>query len=145
MTMTLPINQMIDCPLLRTVQGTATDYWNDSCAVDELAYAIERGAVGATSNPTIVLEVMHKEKAHWTERVRDLRREHPTWTEIELTWATDRGDGRQGCRDPARPSSSGKVDGPAVCRSRQIRPSTRIRPAWSSRASGSHRSRRTSR
>ena len=52
-----------DSPLLRMTQETPTQYWNDSCAVDELAYAVERGATGATSNPSIVLDVMKKEKA----------------------------------------------------------------------------------
>ncbi len=82
MTMT-----MVDSPLLRTTQETPTDFWNDSCAVDELTYAIERGATGATSNPSIVLEVMKKEKAHWVPRVRELAAVHPAWTEVELTWA----------------------------------------------------------
>jgi hypothetical protein len=36
---------------------TATDYWNDSCSIEDLTYAIERGTTGATSNPTIVGEV----------------------------------------------------------------------------------------
>ena len=58
MTMT-----MVDSPLLRMVQATPTDYWNDSCAVEELAYAVERGATGATSNPSIVLDVMKKGSA----------------------------------------------------------------------------------
>ncbi len=49
---------MIDSPMLRTVQGTPTDYWNDSCSADELEYAIQRGATGATSNPNIVYEVL---------------------------------------------------------------------------------------
>ena len=35
-----------DSPLLRMTQETPTQYWNDSCAVDELAYAVERGATG---------------------------------------------------------------------------------------------------
>jgi hypothetical protein len=35
-------------PLLQMVRETPTDYSNDSCAADELAYAIERGAIGAT-------------------------------------------------------------------------------------------------
>ena len=74
-------------PLKRMTEATLTDYWNDSCAVEELTYAVERGAVGATSNPTIVLEVMQKEKAYWTERVRALHAGHPTWTEEVLTWA----------------------------------------------------------
>jgi Transaldolase len=74
-------------PLMKMARTTPTDYWNDSCAVDELGYAIERGAVGATSNPSIVLDVMRKEKSHWNPRVRQLAMENPTWTEVELTWA----------------------------------------------------------
>jgi transaldolase len=78
---------MLDSPLLRTAQLGPTDYWNDSCAVDELAYAIERGATGGTSNPSIVLDVIGKEKAHWAPRVRELAGARPTWTEVDLTWA----------------------------------------------------------
>jgi transaldolase len=74
-------------PLLQMVRETPTDYWNDSCAVGELAYAVERGATGATSNPTIVHEVLGKEPDHWVPRVRALAAEHPTWSEVELTWA----------------------------------------------------------
>lgn len=75
-----------ESPLLTMVRETPTDYWNDSCAVDELAYAVERGATGATSNPTIVHEVLRKEADHWVPRVRALADEHPTWSEVELTW-----------------------------------------------------------
>jgi transaldolase len=78
---------MLDTPLLRTARLGLTDYWNDSCAVDELAYALERGATGATSNPSIVLEVIGKEKAHWVPRVLQLADENPTWSEVELAWA----------------------------------------------------------
>jgi len=77
----------LDSPLLRMTQETPTQYWNDSCAVDELAYAVERGATGATSNPSIVLDVMKKEKAHWVPRVHQLAAANPTWSEVELTWA----------------------------------------------------------
>ena len=77
----------VDSPLLRMVETTPTDYWNDSCATAELEYAVERGATGATSNPVIVGEVMKKERDHWAPRVRELADEHPTWSEIELTWA----------------------------------------------------------
>ena len=77
----------LDSPLLRMTQETPTQYWNDSCAVDELAYAVERGATGATSNPSIVLEVMKKDKVHWVPRVHELAAANPTWSEVELTWA----------------------------------------------------------
>jgi transaldolase len=78
---------LVDSPLLRTVTGRPTDYWNDSCAVDELEYAIARGATGATSNPSIVLEVLRKEREHWEPRIRELAHANPSWTEIEITWA----------------------------------------------------------
>jgi transaldolase len=77
----------LDSPLLRMTQETPTQYWNDSCAIDELTYAVERGATGATSNPSIVLDVMKKEKGHWAPRVHELAAANPTWTEVELTWA----------------------------------------------------------
>jgi len=72
-------------PLWETA-ATATDYWNDSCAMEELAYAIERGAVGATSNPTIVGEVLEKEMNRWRERITAIAAEHPRWTEDEVAW-----------------------------------------------------------
>lgn len=53
----------VESPLLRMAETTPTQYWNDSCATAELAYAVERGATGATSNPSIVLEVMKKGSA----------------------------------------------------------------------------------
>lgn len=77
----------IECPLLQTAQVGLTDYWNDSCAVEELAYAIDRGAVGATSNPPIVVEVLDKERHFWVPRIEYLARSNPAWSEIDLTWA----------------------------------------------------------
>lgn len=74
-------------PLGRTVAATPTDIWNDSCAVDELEYAIAFGAVGATANPTIVHDVWKKDPGHWRERTRALATEHPAWTEVDLAWA----------------------------------------------------------
>ena len=38
-------------PLHEMAMTTPTDFWNDSCAISELEYAIENGAVGATTNP----------------------------------------------------------------------------------------------
>ena len=73
-------------PLLRTATEFPTDYWNDSCSVAELTYAIENGAVGATSNPTIVGEVMKKEWDYWAPRVREIMAEHPDWTDQQVTW-----------------------------------------------------------
>ena len=77
----------VDSPLSRMVEQTPTDFWNDSCAVAELGYAVERGGTGATSNPSIVVEVMKKEKDHWVPRVREMAAANPTWSEVEITWA----------------------------------------------------------
>jgi len=68
------------------VMTTPTDFWNDSCSVDELTYAIQHGAVGATSNPTIVLTVLKQEMNLWSDRIQQIIAENPTWSEIEITW-----------------------------------------------------------
>ncbi len=65
---------------------TPTDYWNDSSSVEELTYAIEHGAVGATSNPTIVVSVLKKEMHLWRDRIRQIIADNPTWSEVEITW-----------------------------------------------------------
>ena len=73
--------------LHQTVSTTATDYWNDSCSVKELTYAIENGAVGATSNPTIVLNVIRQEMDLWIDRLTsDHQGKILTWSEVEITW-----------------------------------------------------------
>ncbi len=73
-------------PLHKMVCTTQTDLWNDSCSVKELTYSISHGAVGATSNPTIVLEVIRKEMELWHDRIHELIRQNPDWTEVEITW-----------------------------------------------------------
>jgi transaldolase len=65
---------------------TPTDYWNDSSSVEELTYAIENGAVGATSNPTIMLGVLKKEMRLWKDRIHEIINQNPTWSEVEITW-----------------------------------------------------------
>ena len=77
---------LADTPLGRTIETTATDIWNDSCAVDELAYAISYGAVGATANPTIVSDVWKADPARWRGRAQALAKARPDATEVELAW-----------------------------------------------------------
>jgi transaldolase len=81
------MDTMTRSPLARTVAETATDIWNDSCAVDELEYAIANGATGATANPTIVHDVWKADPAHWRDRVRALAGQNPAWNEVDLAWA----------------------------------------------------------
>ena len=73
-------------PLHEMSLTTPTKYWNDSCSVAELNYAIERGAIGATSNPVIVLNVLKKEMPLWQDRIHQVIDEHPTWSEIQVGW-----------------------------------------------------------
>ncbi|HOW66160.1 MAG TPA: transaldolase family protein [Candidatus Paceibacterota bacterium] len=73
-------------PLQQTVAMGGNDYWNDSCSVQELNYAIANGAVGATTNPTIVLGVLKKELAVWREPLERIIDGNPTWTEEEVAW-----------------------------------------------------------
>ncbi|NSW52257.1 MAG: transaldolase [Anaerolineae bacterium] len=72
--------------LQKVVQQTATDYWNDSCSIQELTFAIGQGAVGATTNPTIVVNVLKKEMHLWKERIHQMIEEQPTAPETEITW-----------------------------------------------------------
>jgi transaldolase len=73
-------------PLHQMALTTPTDFWNDSCSVQELTYALENGAVGATTNPTIVHYVLKKEMHLWKDRLHQIIAENPTWSEVEVTW-----------------------------------------------------------
>lgn len=67
-------------------QNTPTCLWNDSACLDELAYSIGHGAVGATCNPVIAITVLKTEMARWAPRIRQLMRELPGATEDQIGW-----------------------------------------------------------
>ena len=73
-------------PLHQMTQTTSTMLWNDSADIDELAYAIDNGAVGATCNPVIALGILKKEIALWGPRIQELMREMPGATEDQIGW-----------------------------------------------------------
>ena len=73
-------------PLHKMVCTSDTDLWNDSCSIQELTYAIEHGAAGATSNPIIAGEVLHKEMHLWQDRIKEIIVQMPAATEDEITW-----------------------------------------------------------
>ncbi len=73
-------------PLYLTATTTPTDYWNDSCSTSELKYAIENGAVGATTNPSIVLNVLKKELGEWKETLSSLISADPHANEEKIAW-----------------------------------------------------------
>ena len=73
-------------PLHKMATTTPTEFWNDSCAVNELSYAIENGAVGGTSNPVIVGQVLKKEFDAWKPRIKELIQDNPEATEEFIAW-----------------------------------------------------------
>jgi transaldolase len=73
--------------LLEGVRRTGTEFWNDACGLADLAYALENGATGATSNPPIVLGVVRSEGPTWRTRARELAAANPAWAEVETAWA----------------------------------------------------------
>ena len=73
-------------PLHQMTQTTPTCLWNDSADLDELRYAIDNGAVGATCNPVIAVTVLKKEIDHWRARTVELMREMPYATEDQIGW-----------------------------------------------------------
>ncbi len=61
--------------------------WNDSAALEELQYSIAHGAVGATCNPVIVLDVLRQEMHIWKDRIGELIKDNSPATEDEIAWA----------------------------------------------------------
>ncbi len=85
-------------PMMVMTQTTPTRYFNDSCASNELAYAIQRGATGATSNPVICLTVLKAEAATWMPRAAELVAANPTWHERRVAWQLYTEMGQAGAR-----------------------------------------------
>lgn len=71
-----------------TTKFPETQIWNDSCSCSELAYCIENGGVGATTNPVIVLNVLKKELKEWEPTINQIIDDNPSYTEDEVAWQT---------------------------------------------------------
>ena len=76
----------ITSPLRQMTETTPTCLWNDSASLEELTYSIQHGAVGATCNPVIVLDVLRQEMRLWQDHIRQLIRAMPTATEAQIGW-----------------------------------------------------------
>jgi transaldolase len=77
---------IFDGPLHEMANTTPTQYLNDSCSVEELTYAIARGAVGATSNPVIVGNVLKKEMGLWRDHIAHAIKQNPQCNETQISW-----------------------------------------------------------
>lgn len=73
-------------PLKLMAETTETEFWNDSCSMSEMEYAVTHGAVGATSNPVIVFNVLKQEMNLWENRIHGIIGEFPEASEIDITW-----------------------------------------------------------
>lgn len=80
------MSEQYKSPLHKMVCTTETVLWNDSCSTQELAYAIEHGAVGATANPVIIGTVLQQEMHLWRDRIVEIIKEMPTATEEQVAW-----------------------------------------------------------
>lgn len=77
---------MTQTGLQKMAQEFPTDFWNDSCSISEINYALEHGAVGATTNPVIVKNVVVNEFATYQPIIQNFIKENPTSTEDEIAW-----------------------------------------------------------
>ena len=73
-------------PLHQMTQTTATCLWNDSACEAELQYALEHGAVGATCNPVIAVDVVKQEWQFWKIAFRSCGTSTRPPAEGELAW-----------------------------------------------------------
>jgi transaldolase len=67
-------------------QELGADFWNDSCSLTELTEAVAQGAVGATSNPVIVLNAVSGDPGTWLPEIDKLVAANPHDTEDDIAW-----------------------------------------------------------
>jgi len=75
-----------DGPLYEATKQFPTVLWNDSSDLDELTQSISFGGVGATCNPQIAYTTLSNRPDIWTDRIRQIANENPTWSESEIGW-----------------------------------------------------------
>jgi transaldolase len=73
-------------PLEEMSKTTPTQFWNDNCSIGDLVFAIEHGAVGATTNPVIVCQVLEAELNAYLPEIKELVVKNPNATEDEIAW-----------------------------------------------------------
>jgi len=76
----------MDTKLKIMSETTDTDYWNDSCSISELESSVPNGAVGATTNPVIVFNVLKNELDLWRDRIIEITEQNPVSDEDEVAW-----------------------------------------------------------
>jgi transaldolase len=59
------------------ISKTRTTWWHDSADPAELARGIERGAIGATTNPFLASVALHANKAAWASEIQNVLAGNP--------------------------------------------------------------------
>ncbi len=72
--------------LKETSIRTATQYWNDSCDLNDLDYALGNNAIGATTNPIIVKKVLENNMHIYEPVLIKLIKDNPAATEDDIAW-----------------------------------------------------------
>ena len=73
-------------PMEEMSKTTPTAFWNDNCSLVDLAFSIDHGAVGATTNPVIVGQVLEAELNKYIPIIKELIKQNPIATEDEIGW-----------------------------------------------------------
>ena len=73
-------------PLHEMSLTTPTQFWNDNCSVKDISFAMEHGAVGATSNPVLVGMVLDAELDSYVPLIKKTIADNPTASEDDITW-----------------------------------------------------------
>lgn len=63
-----------------------TKFWNDSCDLAGMDYALSHGCVGATTNPIIVKEVLQNNLSTYESEIFEMIKSNPTLTEDDIAW-----------------------------------------------------------
>lgn len=71
---------------MRLTVSRGVEFWNDSCALNELSDAVAHGATGATSNPVIVCAAVKADPKTWIPVLDRIIEAHETATEDEIAW-----------------------------------------------------------
>jgi transaldolase len=81
------MRETLQATKMRLTTERGADFWNDSCALNELGEAVRNGAVGATSNPVIVSTVVKADPGTWTPVLDELVLSMPEAGEDEIAWS----------------------------------------------------------
>jgi len=80
------MSETLQATKMRLTTERGADFWNDSCALHELGEAVGNGAVGATSNPVIVLTAVKADPGTWMPVTDELVATLKEASEEDVAW-----------------------------------------------------------